>query len=132
MAQKVLVVDDDPLTRRVLQHYLERGGYEVLRANNGHEAINIASRDLPALIILDLILPDMGGLEVLDQIQRGATTKGIPVILLSGNSDLLMTDEALKSGAAQALAKPINPEQLLAVMRKVLTKEGRKEKEEGR
>src|SRR6476659_4067408 len=100
-AGKVLVVDDDPLTQRVLQHYLQRAGFEMIGANKGREAIKIARHDLPKLIILDLMLPDIDGLEVLHQLQTADTTKAIPIILLSSNRDLVTNDESLHSGATQ-------------------------------
>jgi DNA-binding response OmpR family regulator len=121
MAQKVLVVDDDPLTQRVLKYYLERAGYEILVASSGREAIRMAKHYLPKLIILDLMLPDIDGREVLRQVQRTESTKSIPVVLLSGNTDLATTEESLQSGATQVLVKPINPEQLIAVLRHVLS-----------
>ena len=120
MGHKVLVVDDDPLTQRILQHYLERAGYEMIGAHNGREAIKRAKQDLPKLIILDVMMPDMDGWTVLRQIQKTETTKTIPVILLSGNAELMATEAAMQSGATQVLVKPINPEQLLAVIRRVL------------
>ncbi len=61
MAHTVLVVDDDPLTQRVLQHYLERAGYQMLSANNGRDAIKLARSESPQLIILDVMMPDMDG-----------------------------------------------------------------------
>ena len=89
MPHTVLVVDDDPLTQRVLQHYLERAGYRMLSANNGREAIKIARSALPQLIILDVMMPDMDGWTVLAQVQNTERTKAIPVIMLSGNADLM-------------------------------------------
>jgi two-component system phosphate regulon response regulator PhoB len=121
MAQNVLVVDDDPLTQRVLKYYLERAGYEILAASAGREAIRIARQHLPKLIILDLMLPDIDGREVLRQMQKTKETKDIPVVLLSGNTDLATTEDSLQSGATQVLVKPINPEQLIAVLRHVLS-----------
>src|SRR6266568_4011473 len=117
MAHTVLVVDDDPLTQRVLQHYLERAGYRMISAHNGRAAINLARRELPQLLILDVMMPDMDGWAVLREVQQTEATKAIAVILLSGNADLMAKEESLRSGASQILVKPIHPEQLLAVVR---------------
>ena len=120
MAPSVLVVDDDPLTQRVLRHYLERAGYRLISANAGREAIRLAKRERPQLIILDVMMPDLDGWTVLRQLQKTEATKAIPIILLSANADLMAKEESLKSGATFLLVKPINPEQLLGVMRRVL------------
>lgn len=124
MAQTVLVVDDDPLTQRVLQHYLERGGFQMISAGTGREAIKLATTRLPQLMILYVMMPDLDGWEVLRQVKSHGTTKAIPVILLSGNADLMAKEETLHSGASAVLVKPINPEQLLAVIRHLLPASG--------
>jgi DNA-binding response OmpR family regulator len=124
MPDIVLVVDDDPLTQRVLQHYLKRAGYEMIGAHTGREAVKMAKQHLPKLIILDVMLPDIDGWEVLRQVQKSEATKKIPIVLLSGNSDLVTSDQSLQSGATQVLVKPINPEQLISVIRKVISDTG--------
>ena len=120
MAHTVLVVDDDPLTQRVLQHYLERAGYQMLSANNGRDAIKQARRDSPQLIILDVMMPDMDGWTVLKKLKKTEATKAIPVILLSANADLMAKEESSRSGATLVLVKPISAEQLLAVIRRLV------------
>ena len=120
MAHTVLVVDDDPLTQRVLQPYLERAGYRMISANNGRAAIKLARHELPQLILLDVMMPDMDGWAVLKQIQNTEATKAIPVIMLSGNTDLMAKEESVRSGATQLLVKPISPDQLLAVIRRLI------------
>ena len=114
MAQTVLVVDDDPIMHRVLKLYLERNGYEMISANNGREAIELAGRELPRLIVLDVRMPEMGGLATLRQLKEAAATKAIPVIVVTVHSDRLTRMEAEASGAAAFLAKPFRPAQLLA------------------
>ena len=120
MAHTVLVVDDDPLTQRVLQHYLERAGYQMLSANNGRDAIKLARSESPQLIILDVMMPDMDGWTVLKRIKKIETTKAIPVILLSANADLMAKEESLRSGATYVLVKPISADQLLALIRRLI------------
>ena len=119
MAQTVLVVDDDPLTQRVLQRYLERAGYEMKSARNGREALRLAKRDLPQLIILDVMMPDIDGWTALRQLRKAEATKAIPVIVLTSNADLMAQEESTRSGATLLLAKPINAGQLLSVIRKL-------------
>jgi len=119
MAQTVLVVDDDPLTQRVLQRYLERAGYEMKSARNGLEALRLARRDLPQLIILDVMMPDMDGWTALRRLRKTEKTKTIPVIMLTSNADLEAQEESSRSGATLLLAKPINAGQLVSVIRKL-------------
>ena len=113
----VLVVDDDPLTQCVLKHYLGRAGYRMIGASNGREAVRVARAELPKLIILDVMMPGADGWTVLRRLKRTEVTKEIPVVLLSGNKELMAKEESLKSGAAQLLVKPISPDQLLKVIR---------------
>jgi CheY-like chemotaxis protein len=117
---KVLVVDDDPLTQWVLQHYLKRVGYKMVSAENGRDALRMARQESPQLIILDIIMPDRDGWTVLRQLKRFKATRDIPVVLLSGNAELMAKEESLKSGATQLLVKPISPDQLLRVMNRLV------------
>jgi DNA-binding response OmpR family regulator len=117
-APKVLVVDDDLLTQRVLQLYLHRAGYRMLGASDGKTAIKLARSESPQLIILDVIMPQIDGWTVLRRLRRAKITQRIPVILLSGDADLMSREESLNCGADQLLVKPISPDQLLAVVRR--------------
>jgi CheY-like chemotaxis protein len=120
MAHKVLVVDDDPLARRVLQHYLERAGYQMLTARNGHEAIEVATRELPPLIIMDVMMPDLDGLEALRRLKTLAATSEIPVIVLTSSGLRLTELEAAASGAAIFLTKPFTESDLLSAVRRLV------------
>jgi len=120
MPDTILVVDDDPVTRRVLQHYLGRAGFQVITAQNGRDAIKLAKRELPQLIILDVVMPGMDGWTVLKSIQESEVTSTIPVLMLSGNAELVIKEESFNSGAQALLVKPINPEQLIMVVRRLL------------
>ena len=120
MPDTILVVDDDAVTRRVLQHYLGRAGFQVITAQNGRDAIKLAKRELPQLIILDVVMPGMDGWTVLKSIQESEVTSTIPVLMLSGNAELVIKEESFNSGAQALLVKPINPEQLIMVVRRLL------------
>jgi two-component system phosphate regulon response regulator PhoB len=119
MAQTVLVVDDDPVMHRVLQHYLERNGYEIITANNGREAIEQATKKLPQLIVLDVRMPDMSGLEALRHLKGVESTRAIPVIVVTVNSDRVTHMESQISGASAFLAKPFRPAELLAEIKRL-------------
>lgn len=120
MPDTILVVDDDAITQRVLQHYLGRAGFQVITAQNGRDALKLAKRELPQVVILDVVMPDMDGWTVLKHIQEFDVTKQISVIMLSGNADLITKEGAMESGAQALLVKPINPEQLIRVIRRLL------------
>ena len=120
MAQRVLVVDDDPLTHQVLQRYLERAGYQMISARNGREGLKLARRQLPQLILLDLMMPDMDGWTVLRQLKKAKATQAIPVIMLTMKADRAAQEQSERAGATLFLAKPISAAQLLAVIRRVI------------
>jgi CheY-like chemotaxis protein len=122
MAQTVLVVDDDPMAHRVLKHYLEQAGYQLITARSGPEAIDMAMRDLPELIIMDVLMPGMDGLEALRQLKDNAATQRIPVVVLTSSAFRLTELESAASGAASFLAKPFSKSQLLALVRKLVAK----------
>ena len=120
MAQTVLVVDDDPVVHWVLRRLLEGMGFQLARANNGLEALELATRDLPQLIILDVLMPEMGGLTVLRQLKTAEATKGIPVIVLTSLAQRTTQLEASNSGADYFLSKPFTEAQLMTALRKLL------------
>jgi len=120
MAHTILVVDDDPIVHCVLCRVLEGAGYQLARANNGREALELATRDLPQLIILDVLMPDIGGLAVLRQLKNAEATKGIPVIVLTSLAQRTTQLEATASGADLFLSKPFTEAQLLTALRQLL------------
>jgi CheY-like chemotaxis protein len=120
MSHTILVVDDDPITQRVLQHYLTRTGHYILSASNGREAIEIAKRELPQLIILDVMMPEMGGLTALRHLKEMDATKSIPVIIVTVQAAPLTQLEAEASGAALFITKPFSPTQLLGGIKRLL------------
>jgi CheY-like chemotaxis protein len=108
----LLVVDDDPDQRSGIAEVLETQGYVVATAANGWQAIELAARRSPALILLDLDMPVMSGWDVLRALGRDATLARIPVIVVSGEADL-------PRGIA-ALAKPFRVEELLQRVRRTV------------
>lgn len=120
MANTVLVVDDDPVVHWVLRRSLEGRGCRLVHANNGLEALELATRDLPQLIILDVMMPDMGGLAVLRQLKSAEATKGIPVMVLTHLAQRTTQLEATASGADFFLNKPFTETQLLTALRQLL------------
>jgi two-component system KDP operon response regulator KdpE len=111
---RVLVVDDEPQIVRALQINLRVRGYDVHGAASGREALTVASRYPPDLVVLDLGLPDMDGVEVIEGL-RGWTS--VPILVLSGRSDSADKVEALDAGADDYLTKPFGVDELLARLR---------------
>jgi two-component system KDP operon response regulator KdpE len=118
---RVLVVDDEPQILRALRINLRVRSYEVDTAATGAQALETAARHPPDLVILDLGLPDMDGVEVIGGL-RGWTTA--PIIVLSGRADSLDKVEALDAGADDYVTKPFAMEELLARMRAVARRAG--------
>jgi len=120
MAQRILVVDDDPLMHWVTQRYLERAGFEMLSAKSGKEALDLANREQPELIILDVRMDEMDGLAVLRQLKESDATRNIPVIMVTVTSDHLTKLKSESAGAARFMTKPFQPAQLLAEIRSLV------------
>lgn len=120
MINQILVVDDDPVMHKLFQHHLERAGYQMLSAANGVEAIEIATREQPGLIVMDVMMPDKDGLAALRELKKADATKAIPVIVITANSHFLARKESENSGAAMFLTKPFSPTQLLNEVRRIV------------
>lgn len=114
---KVLIVDDDLALTDVLSFTMRRAGYEVIQANDGETALERMLTDAPDLVILDLNLPCMDGLEVCRQIR---TRSGIPIIILSVRDREEDLVAGLKSGADDYIIKPFSPRRLVARVESVL------------
>jgi DNA-binding response OmpR family regulator len=104
-------VDDDPWIRLLLRDLLTDEGYAVVEASNGSAALRLAQRQPPALVLLDLVLPEQSGLELLTELKSTRATAHVPVIAVSGRTDLLACAAAL---ADAVVAKPFDIEELLA------------------
>lgn len=117
MAQSILVVEDDPKIVNLLRLYLEREGYSVLAAGDGRSAVEAAERAHPALIILDLMLPQMDGIEVT---RRLRATSDIPILMLTARVDEVDKLVGLSMGADDYVTKPFSPREVLARVRTIL------------
>jgi two-component system KDP operon response regulator KdpE len=120
----VLVVDDEPQIRRLLTVTLEANGYRVLSAMNGQEGVVLAAQHRPALVILDIGLPDLSGQEVLARLREWSEA---PVIILSVRDDEKGKVAALDAGANDYVTKPFNTEELLARVRVALRHSAKQE-----
>ena len=117
MAQTILVVDDENKLRDLLRVYLEQEGYRVVEAANGREALYVARVEKPDLIVLDVMMPEMGGYEFMRAFSKEAET---PVIMLTAKVEDQDKILGLELGADDYLAKPFNVRELIARVRAVL------------
>ncbi len=122
MAPKILIVDDEPFMLRLIEIVLERDGYQLLKAANGSEAVDVATREQPALVVMDAMMPKMDGLTALRLLKSDAATREIPVIILTANPNKFTKDDAVSSGATVFLTKPFSPTQLLSEVRRIIAR----------
>jgi diguanylate cyclase (GGDEF)-like protein len=117
---KILVVDDEPHIRRILQFLLEQEGYEVELAANGEQALAVVERTKPDLILLDIMMPKMDGFSVLKHLRGNFETRQVPVIMLTAKGESTEKVRGLRGGANDYLTKPFNQEELLLRMSNML------------
>src|SRR5438309_5250172 len=120
MAQEVLVVEDEPDIRRLIVLHLERDGFRCRTASTGPEALREVKTAIPDLVVLDLMLPELDGLEVCRQLRRDASTAAVPIIMLTAKSDEVDRVVGLEIGADDYVSKPFSPKELVARVRAVL------------
>jgi DNA-binding response OmpR family regulator len=120
-SKKVLVVEDDDDIANLIRLHLAGDGREVLIAQRGNEALEMARRERPDLITLDVLLPDADGFGVLERLKSDPVTRGIPVIVVSILQD---RDDGLRLGAVDYITKPIDEERLVRAVRRVLVRGG--------
>jgi DNA-binding response OmpR family regulator len=113
----VLVTDDDEDLRLLCQMHLEMGGFDVSQAANGDEALEVARRDRPALILLDLMMPVKDGWECLTELKADRALRDIPVFIITGKNQLDDQERAFALGADAFIAKPFQGPALVARVR---------------
>lgn len=123
MTGRVLVVDDDEDSRRLLAHLLERKGYSVVLADGGPAAISTLEKTEVDVVVLDVMMPVMDGFAVCRELKKSQTTASVPVILLTARDDMETRATGMKLGVSDFLAKPVNKEELYVRIRTQL--EGR-------
>ena len=118
---RILIVEDDVMMQRVLRDTLKPEGFEVLVCGEGETALKLAPRDKPDLVVLDMNLPGMSGLDVCRALKANAATRHIPVLILTGEAkETSLRVESLDSGADDYLFKPLGGKALLARVRSIL------------
>ena len=112
--KKILIVDDDMINRKLLNVLLKKNGYNTIEAENGMEALNIIKNEPIDMVLLDIIMPVMDGIDLLKILKADDEYKNIPVAILT--TDDTRKTEALKLGACNVLIKPIKEPELIQTM----------------
>ncbi len=120
MASDVLIVEDEPDIRNLIVHHLTRDGFRCRTAATGAEALTRVRAAVPDLVVLDLMLPEMSGLEVCRRLRGDAATAAVPIIMLTAKADEVDRIVGLELGADDYVAKPFSPKELVARVRAVL------------
>lgn len=117
---KILIVDDEEPIRELIKYNVEKNSYTALTAKNGKEALDSARKDSPDLIVLDLMLPDMSGLDICRVLKNDTTTAAIPIIMVTAKTEDSDIVTGLELGADDYVTKPFSPRVLLARIQSVL------------
>lgn len=120
MEETVLIVDDEPHIRRILQFLLEQQGFRVLSAANGQQGVEAARQEMPDLILLDLMMPGMDGFEVCNVLRGDYKTNQIPIIIVTAKGEIGDRVKGLEGGANDYLIKPYDNKELLLRVRNTL------------
>lgn len=117
---KILIIEDDTYVRTSLQVRLEKEDFEVFTAENGAKGISVAEHENPNLILLDLVMPDLDGLDVLDYLRSSVVTWDTPVVVLTARGDSESLKRSKQLGASRFLRKPSSPSSVVSEISRVL------------
>jgi two-component system, OmpR family, alkaline phosphatase synthesis response regulator PhoP len=120
MPKRIIIVEDEPDVADLVDHYLKKEGFETEIHHNGAVALEKIRMKPPDIIILDLMLPEMDGLEICRTLRSETPTKGLPIIMLTAKSDELDRVLGLEMGADDYITKPFSPKELVARVKAVL------------
>lgn len=128
-ARNILIVEDEPAIREMVRFALYRAGFELSEAADGQEAQKRIDEQLPDIVLMDWMLPDVSGIELVRQFKRDELTQNIPVIMLTARSEEDDKIRGLDCGADDYVTKPFSPKELLARIRAVLRRVNNNEEE---
>lgn len=118
---KILLVEDDELIVRLYEKLFKLEGFEIATANNGQAGLDHLKTDTPDIILLDIMMPEMNGLEMLGKLKEDEKTKNIPVVVLTNVADVGIANEAISRGAVLSIVKSESePEDVVAAVKGVL------------
>lgn len=122
--ERVLVVDDEPDIVALVAYHLAKAGFRVSTATSGSDALDQVRRELPALVVLDLMLPGLSGFDILEAMRRNDTTRGVAVLMLTARRDEPDRIRGLSLGADDYLTKPFSPAELVLRVKAILRRTG--------
>ena len=128
--KKILVVDDEPDLLELVSYNLKKHGFAVSLSPDGEDALEKARKSTYALIILDLMLPGLQGIEVCRMLRQDPRTESLPVLMLTAKSDIADKVRGLENGADDYLTKPFDPQELIARVRSLLRRSGEDKKKD--
>ena len=127
MKKKILIVDDNPDLISILELQLKIKGYDTVPATNGKQAVDIATDELPDVIVMDIMMPLMNGLEAARLIRENPKTRSIPILAATAKMTHADTKECLESGFNDHIAKPFTATQLTSRIEELLRSSGQKD-----
>ena len=119
-AQKILIVEDEPDIRKLVQYNLTQERFSVLEAEDGEQALKLLQREKPNLVILDLMLPGLSGMELCKLLRQRSETAKLPILMLTAKAGEADRIVGLEMGADDYLAKPFSPREMVARVRAIL------------
>lgn len=122
MASKILLVDDQAMMLKLMSHSLEQEGYTIITAMTGVEAVQKIQSEQPDLVILDLLLPDTSGIDVTRRIRQVLHLTDLPIIILSGQTELSAKIQGLEAGADEYVTKPVDPKEMAVRVKSLLAR----------
>ncbi|MBW6471528.1 MAG: response regulator [Anaerolineaceae bacterium] len=122
MAEKILIIDDDSETLRLIGMMLQRQGYQTVTANNGDEGVALAKHELPDLIILDIMMPEVNGYTVAKHLRADPATSETPILMFTAKSQVDDKVAGFEAGADDYLTKPVHPVELVAHIKALLSR----------
>lgn len=120
MKKKILIVDDDPYMCRILRAHFELLGHDSILAVNGKEAVDMATSQLPDLIMMDIMLPVMDGLQATRLIRENKKSQSIPILAVTAKTTLKDKEDCIQSGCNEVIDKPFTSKQLTSIIEKLL------------
>lgn len=121
---QVLIVEDEPEIAELIEFHAERAGLKARKVHSGRIALDVIKREKPDLIVLDLMLPDLDGLEVCRKLKQGESTRSIPIVMVTAKGEEADVVAGIELGADDYVTKPFSPRVLMARLRNVLRRSG--------
>lgn len=118
--KKILVIDDEPQILLMISARLKAKGYAVVTAFSGEQGLERVKKEIPDLVFLDHVMPDMDGGEVLERLKKDPATQNIPVVMFTADTKRVKVGDYQARGAADCLYKPFTPEELFSKVQEVL------------